>query len=336
MKWYFTLVLFIIGSNVIGQNKNNDFNQYYPLGEDPGLRFMSSYTPQETILFEASPYVYYSFYNDFLRGLRDVNLKHTQAWYLSFRPQFRVYTDIDVPIRTPSFKIHLGTQHLFRLDHSKSFQRKYWGFSFESGHFSNGQNGSSFSEKYNDGTKQSDSMYTLINSSTDLSKMLNRTSGNFSVNLTELFFTYRDYRLDTTNQPKQIHAINLGYIFYHRYFFGTIDRGGITRNDAAIIGQHRFEANYKFEKVVKRFGDRRFSVNQHVEYIFKTHPFINPLRIESSGTFYPFLKARQIGLVLSFIYGHDNYNYRVVDSGTQFSFGITWNQFPPFAMNGQF
>lgn len=333
MKCLVILFIGIYSCSAYGQRIVNNFTEYYPFSEEPGLRYLSSYTTQETILFETNPLVNYSFYNNFLRGLWGENLKHTQAWYLSFRPQVRVYSDISLPIRTPSFKVYLGTQHLFRIDHSKSLQRKYWGFSFESGHFSNGQNGSSFSEKYIEGSKQSDSIYTLINSKTNLSNMLNRKSGNFSVNLTELFLTYIAYRLDTADYPQQAHSINLGYIFYHRYFMGTLDMGGITKDDAAIIGQHRLEANYKFEKVVKRFGDRRFSLNQHVEYIFKTHPFINPLRLESSVTFFPFLKAKPIGFVLSYIYGHDNYNYRVVDSGQQFSLGITWNQFSPFSIN---
>ncbi|MEL7148098.1 MAG: hypothetical protein AAFO69_17110, partial [Bacteroidota bacterium] len=37
--------------------------QFYPIGEDPLIRGMTSYTRKETILFEASPTVRFSFAN---------------------------------------------------------------------------------------------------------------------------------------------------------------------------------------------------------------------------------------------------------------------------------
>jgi hypothetical protein len=285
-------------------------------------------------MFEANPFVHYSFYNDISHGLLQDKTKQLQAWYIAFRPAVRVYTDLTQPIRTPSLKFYLGTQHLFRINAAQKRSHKYWGFSFESGHYSNGQSGSSFSEKYNDGTL-GDSIYSLINASTNLSEMLNRKSGNFSVNLTEVTFNYRSYKLDTANIPRQLHSISLGYILYHRKFLGVLDMGGITNNDAAIIGRHTMSFNYEYMKAVKRFANRRIALKQRFEYIYKTHPFINPLRMESSCVVYPFLKAKEIGIVLSYIYGHDNYNYRVVDSGQQVTLGIIWSQFPPFTMNGK-
>lgn len=333
LKLFCFSLLLISCFNVFGQKSFAHFAQFYPMGEDPGLRFMSSYTPQETIMFEANPFVNYSFYNDFSHGLLQADRKQLQAWYIAFRPTVRVYTDMALPLRTPSLKFYVGTQHLFRINHSNSQIHKYWGFSFESGHYSNGQSGSSFSEKYNDGT-YGDSIYLLINDATDLSEMLNRKNGNYSVNLTEVVLNYRAYKMDTANVPRRMHSISLGYVLYHRHFFGVLDMGGITKNDAAIIGRHTMSVNFEYMKVLERFAERRFSLKQHVEYIYKTHPFINPFRMESSCTFYPFQNAKEIGLVLSYIYGHDNYNYRVVDSGHQMTLGITWSQFPPFTMNG--
>ena len=97
-----------------GQKSFNDYAKFYPIGDDPNIRFITSYVKQEDILFEANPVLKLSFYNNFVKGLINED-KHTQAWYISFKPQIRMYTDNSLPIKTPSYRIFLGTQHLFNL-----------------------------------------------------------------------------------------------------------------------------------------------------------------------------------------------------------------------------
>ena len=40
------------------------------------------------------------------------------------------------------------------------------------------------------------------------------------------------------------------------------------------------------------------------------------------------------GWFASFTWGHDDYNYRFVDSGHQFGAGVSWNLFPPMPIHG--
>ncbi|MCU0440455.1 MAG: hypothetical protein MUC49_21390 [Raineya sp.] len=332
MKILLAFLMFFHCSIVLGQKIFNDFIQSYPIGEDPNIRLMSSYTKKETILFEANPIVRYSFYNNFVKGLLEEDKKHTQAWYLSYRPQLRMYTDNSLPVKTPSYRILLGTQHLFRLNSDNSELYKFLGFSIESGHYSNGQDKSAFSELFVDGSIQSDSIYNLITSSTNLSEILNRRSGNFSTNLTEIIFNYRTYKLDNENIPKQLFSFNLGYILYHNRFLGIGDFGGFTQNDIEIYGKHRFLLGFEFMNVLEKLDNRRYSLKQNIEIISKPHQSVNPFRLESVITFYPLKKSKDVGIMLTYIYGHDNYNYRFVDSGHQITFGLTWCQFPPFAL----
>lgn len=146
------------------------------------------------------------------------NYRHTQAWYFSMVPQIRLYSGNSLPVKTPSYKGFAGTQHLFRLtkESIKSRPDFFLGFSLETGHYSNGQTGCSFSRKYDDKTAQSDSIYSLITPDTDLSAILNRKSGNFSTNLTQLVINFRLYNLDSLNIPCRMHSITAGYIVYQK------------------------------------------------------------------------------------------------------------------------
>lgn len=326
------LLLSLFGLTLNAQKSFNDFMQFYPIADDPNIRFMSSYTEQETILFEANPTMRYSIYNDFIKKLMNDSAQHSQAWYVSFKPHFRMYTDNSLPVRTPSYRIFLATQHLFRLPSSKEMVSNFWGFSAESGHYSNGQDGSAFSADFADGSPQGDSLYTLITPDTDLSSILNRRSANFSTNLTELIVNYRSYGLDDDYLPQQMHSVNVGYTLYHDLFLGLGNFGGFSDNDIVLYGRHRFSATYEFMNVLKEHKDKRLSVKQYVEYIHKPHASVNPLRLETTLTFYPFQKSKALGVLCSYIYGHDNYNFRFVDAGHQLTFGLTWNQFPPLQL----
>jgi hypothetical protein len=307
---------------VLGQSSFNDYAQIYPIGEDPNIRHMSSYSNKETILFEANPVLRLSVYNNFMKGLLNGDT-HTQAWYLSFRPQLRMYTDNSLPVRTPSYRIFLATQHLFKLNNTN-----FLGFSIESGHYSNGQDGCAFNENFGDGTNQCNSIYDTITKSTDLSEILNRKSGNFSTNLTEIILNYRSYKLDDDDSPRQMSSVNIGYTLYHNKFLGVGDFGGFTNNDIKLYGRHRFLLGLEFMNVLKKHNTR-YSIKQNIELIHKPHNSVNPLRFETVLTIYPFEKSKAIGFFGTYISGHDNFNFRFVDSGNQFSVGITWSQFPP-------
>ena len=122
------------------------------------MRYMSSYVKWETILFEANPIANFSLYNNFEKGLMN-GKNHLQAWYFSFKPQLRMYTENSLPVKTPSYRIFPATQHMFRLQPPNDSVQRFWGFAFESGHYSNGQSGCAFSEMYEDGTKESNRNY---------------------------------------------------------------------------------------------------------------------------------------------------------------------------------
>ncbi len=335
MKKYLTLVCYILATApALSQKTFNDFHQVYPIGESPSLRYMSSYRCEETILFEANPIARYSLYNNFIKGLLNEKL-HTQAWYVSFRPQLRMYSDNSKPVRMPSYRIFLGTQHLFRLPVEKSKTAKFAGFSLESGHYSNGQDRSAFSEEYADDSAESNALYALITDDTDLSRMLNRKSGNFSTNMTELIFNYRTYLLDDDNLPRRMHSFNIGYVQYHNSFLGVADFGGYTTQDIKLYGRNRFQAEYEFMNAVGKKKNKRYTVKQHIEWIETPHASVNRLRVETMGTYYPFPKSKEFGFLASYIYGHDNYNFRFVDSGHQLTFGITWSIFPPISLSNK-
>ena len=329
----FFLILFI-NYGLTAQKSFNDYVTFYPIGEDPNIRYMTSYTSQEKILFEANPIVRYSFYNNFVKELMNEKNIHSQAWYINFKPQLRMYNDNSKPVRMPSYRIFLGTQHLFRLKETKEQNQKFIGFSLESGHYSNGQDGSAFSEEYADDSPESESIYNSITDQTDLSQLLNRKNGNFSTNLTELILNYRFYDIDDEYKPSQMHSVNLGYTLYHNRFLGIADFGGYTQNDIKIYGRNRFLGGYEYMRVLKKNKNTRYTIKQNIEFIQKPHASVDPFRTETIFTYYPFPKSKTFGFMTSYIYGHDNYNFRFVDSGHQVSFGLTWSQFPPVQVKG--
>jgi hypothetical protein len=340
MKKYYLFLCLVPFTASFAQKSFNDYAQFYPIGEDPNLRYMSSYSKQETILFEANPTVRYSVYNNFMRGLME-EYKHTQAWYISFRPLLRMYNEISFPVKTPSYRMFLGTQHLYRIRYDATSDKiqEFLGFSFESGHYSNGQAGCAFSDQYPDDCAACDSIYNTITPTSNLSDKLNRKNGNFSTNLSELVTNYRWYRLDKNNEPKEMHSFHGGYVLYHKLLLGLANFGGYSDEDIRIYGQSRILMGYEYMEVFKEGEGIRVSFKQNIEIIQGAHKFVNPIRMETIFTLYPFvnyknfiLRPTAIGIFMSYVYGHDNYNFRLVDSGHQITFGMSWTQFPPFAM----
>ncbi|PKL81998.1 MAG: hypothetical protein CVV24_12355, partial [Ignavibacteriae bacterium HGW-Ignavibacteriae-3] len=290
--------------NASAQSSFIDYAPFYPIGEDSNIRLMTSYTKQESILFEANPMVRFSVYNNFVHGLMN-NYSHAQAWYISIRSQIRMYSENSLPIKTPSYRAFLGTQHLFRLfpDNPSYKIEHFLGFSLESGHYSNGQTGCAFSADYDDKTAGCDSIYSLINPSTNLSEMLNRRNGNFSTNLTELVINYRKYFLDVNNIPQVMHSLSLGLVLYHDKIFGIGNIGGYSANDIKIYGRYRYSLGYEYLRVLGDGAMGRFSFKQNIELIKGAHKFVNPVRCESTFTYYPFISSESLGFFISYVFG---------------------------------
>lgn len=70
-------------------------------------------------------------------------------------------------------------------------------------------------------------------------------------------------------------------------------------------------------------------MKQDLEYILDAHDHANTLRSETKATIFlgclPWDFSSNLGIFSSYIYGHDNYNLRFVDSGYQVTFGFTWD-----------
>jgi len=320
-RYYLLSGLLLFAGRAAAQKQTlKDFIQVYPVGDDADINVRTSYVKYEKVLFEANPVVRYSFANNILQGLGEDKC-HVRAYYAAFTPQVRMYTDNSLPVKTPSYRILLGTQQVFR------FGNNLFTVALESGHYSNGQAGSAFSEQFDDGSPQSDSIYKLITPNTDLSAILNRKSGNFSTNLTLLQFNYRINKLDDVT-PNRIHSLTLGAVFYHDRFLQLFDFGGFSDADIKIYGRVRLQGGYEYTMVSPK--GLRHSFFESVEWIFGAHNWVNPFRTETGYRIYPFPKMRAFGFVAKFIHGHDNYNFRFVDAGTPGSIGLTWSSFPPF------
>ncbi len=319
-------VLLVISDVCVGQGNANNFVRYYPIGEDPSICYKSSYVKNETILFEANPTVRYSFYNTISKGL-SAGKRRTQAWYLEIRPQIRMYNDNSFPVKTPSYRFFIGTQHMYRLS-----DRYLIAASLQSGHYSNGQSNSAFSEKFADGSRESDSLYTLITPETNLSQMINRETGNFSTHLAEGILNFRTNRFNEKRVPYKTSSLKIGLIVYQRRFSGFIAFGGDSKRDINLYGKYRFLTGYEYVLTLKKGEGIRMSFSENIELIQGAHPSVNPLRTETIYTLYPFINTNTLGFFLSYAYGHDTYNLRFVDAGHQLALGITWCQFPPFQM----
>ncbi len=319
-----TLVLCLfISSQSYGQTSSlfKGFTQIYPIGDNPDMNTKTTMVDGENIIFEGNPIVRYSFFNDFVSGLMD-GKKYTKASYVAYRPQLRIYDSESLPVRMPTYRILLGTQHLFKVGTDDLLA-----FSIESGHYSNGQSGCTFNGDLDDRTQECKDVYAALTPDSNLSKMLNRRDGNFSTNLTEVAVSYRLNGRLNNDAPNRVNRVEFGYIRYHDKLWGLIDAGGFTPEDIKIYGRNRYTFEYEYSQFIFRKKCWRISFEESIEWIQGTHEHVNPLRSVSKFTLY---QPNQFGYFFSAIYGHDNYNIRFVDSGFQTSIGITWNIFPSF------
>jgi hypothetical protein len=324
-KCYLTVCCVLITAFTFAQKDFNEFKPVYPIAEDSDIHGKSSYVKSETILFEANPFVRFSLHNNIRKRL--MNSQSTgYATYLVFKPQLRMYVDNSLPVKTPSYKIELAHQRVWR--HKK---KNLFAVAIESGHYSNGQSGAAFSEEFKDGSAQSDSIYGTITDDTNLSSILNRSGANFSTNLTEIIVNYRFNKLKDLATPCRVHSVKLGMIYYHDRFWGFLPFGGYSDQDIKLYGRWRFLFSYEF--VYTFDSSRRIAIADHIELISGAHPSVEPLRNVLVVSFFPFPKVDDFGFFINYTAGHDNYNFRFVDSGQQVSAGILWTFFSPFKIS---
>jgi hypothetical protein len=244
------------------------------------------------------------------------------AVYFSFQPQFRIYDEESKPVKTPSYKILIGWQKIFKTNEDNFFTA-----GIESGHYSNGQAGSAFSTEFEDNSEESIAIYDSFTDNTDLAALLNRSTGNFSTNLTRLSLNYRINTFNDQNVPQKIHSFTTTYQLYHNKFIGVADFGGYNPRDIDIYGRHQFELGYEFTSHLKKM---RYTISQQLNVTLGSHPSSDPYRSVTSAILYP--RDNDLGIMAQFSFGRDDYNYRFLDSFPRFTIGFTWDWFTPFVV----
>jgi hypothetical protein len=298
----------------------NIFSQFYPIHENPTVGWRSALKEaDEVILFDFHPTLTTSFFNNFKKRMQQKKLL-SMGYYFSFRPHFRMYHKNSTPVQMPSYRIFLGLQHMYRLD-----DRNLISYALESGHYSNGQPGCSLAGGGEDQSATCDSVYALVNDNSNLSEMINRVNGDFSTNLTQFTVNYRRItHFDEYSRPQQVHSTNIGIVRYHDKFLGLVDAGGYSDHAIKMYGYWRFLLSYNYSYNWK--SGYRMTFSEDIEIIQGAHPWVNPVRAVTTASFF---LPRNLGLYISYIYGHDDYNLRFVDSGHQFGVGLVWDMFPP-------
>jgi len=134
MKRYILVLVIILRSNFgIAQDssKDNGFTDYYPIATKPTFSYQSNMNAKESILFDAKPIVYYSIYNNMRKNMQESNDVRSNAIYITFQPHIRMYAENSKPIKTPSYRILLGWQQLY-----KTKNNNFFAWAIETGHYS--------------------------------------------------------------------------------------------------------------------------------------------------------------------------------------------------------
>ncbi|MBD8083918.1 hypothetical protein [Chryseobacterium caseinilyticum] len=148
---------------------------------------------------------------------------------------------------------------------------------------------------------------------------------------------YRIVDLGDDYKPTQGLSVLFKYNRFHNNLLWVIpDLGGYTPEDIKIYGKNRYNLGLTY---MRRFPEEgvlneklalnHWSVGAHYELIDKPHKSVDPSRLELNATAY---FKNNLGVFISGIFGHDNYNYRFVDSGSQIFIGLTYDIFPPIEM----
>lgn len=301
----------------------NIFTSFYPIHENPTVGWRSKLKQDASIVFDFHPVLTTSFFNNFQKKLEEKKL-FGMGYYFSFRPHFRMYSKTSTPVQMPSYRIFLGLQHMFRLNENHLVS-----YALESGHYSNGQSGCAVGEGFDDQSAECDSIYATITDDSNLSEMINRTNGDFSTNLSQFTVNYRYVPNQKANKKfRHLHSANFGLVYYHNNFLGLVDAGGHSENAIEMYGRWRFLLSYNY--TLQWNSGYRIVFAEDIEIIEGAHPFVNPLRAVTTTSFF---LPKNLGLYISYSYGHDDYNLRFVDSGHQFGVGLVWDMHPPIQVN---
>lgn len=326
-------LLFLASSFVFGQSESGIFRDIYPIGDQMNIGYKSSMVPKkEKLIFEANPIVRLPIFNNILDNLEDG--KNGSALYFNFNPTIRMYDDNSKPVKTPSYKISLGFQRIMKLGNKDN---NFLAFDIQSGHYSNGQAKCIYNKDIDDGSAECDQLAAAITSQTNLSEIINRESGNFSTNFSEVTLNYRYIIFDEEEYtPKSSLSVLFKYNRFHNNLLLLIKNlGGYSESDILIYGKNRFTlgasymSRFSNESKLRKLKIDRWLVSCSYEFISKPHESVNPSRLELFGTLY---FTNSMGIFIGGIFGHDNYNYRFVDSGSQVFTGLTYDIFPPVKM----
>ena len=269
---------------------------------------------EESFLFDAQPTLYYQFYNSYLMSEK----KHQQAAYAFFKTHIRMYQETSLPIKTPSYIGFIGYQYSF------NWGKNQFNLAAETGHYSNGQSNCAWDPSFKDGSPACEAAFTAINDETNLADLLNRSSGNFSTNTTKLMLQFVLPRINNTDSSgfDIAHRLSFSYSRNHEafaYLFNVSNGQG----DIQFIGDQSFA--FSTESFFSLDANIDLSIKNDVEYIHGVHPSINPWRYSLTVNVFP--ADWVTAFFVSYTTGHDNYNYRIVDSRNQFSVGVSWDLF---------
>ena len=295
--------------------EQNPFNGYLPIRESPELNYSSPMIDREPLIFEAEPILYFNLYNSYPFYDTLFDAKKAEAFYLYFNSHFRMFQGRSKPVRMPSYKFFVGWQHSFDLGKGS------FSLALETGHYSNGQAGCAWADTAVDGTLSCRRLAQNLGDNENLAKRLNRVNGNFSTNLSKIRLQYVEPKL--REEQRFIQRFDLDYTYNHEALFLVFEYEGSADNDNRVIGRHNIQAAYEYI----RYTDQnfRYSIRQSAKRIFRAHNSIEPWRFQTTLSIFP--KEWITAFFVSYIYGHDNYNIRIVDSGHQFSVGIRWDLF---------
>lgn len=113
-------------------------------------------------------------------------------------------------------------------------------------------------------------------------------------------------------------------MLFHDRLFGIFDMGGYEHWGISLYGHWRFHINYTYSYHWQ--SGYRISLSEDIELIQGAHSAVNPFRSETTATLF---LPRHMGVYISYTYGHDDYNLRMVDTGHQFGIGMVWDMFAP-------
>lgn len=324
---------FIITQCLVAQSvsggPDKEYSDIVPFGDNPSIGFLGKINDIDgRTLFNANPTVRLSFWNSFRAGLQRNDKDALSSFFVFFDPQVRMYLQDSKPVFMPSYRIALAHQSMKQISvNSSKTNYCYVGSNFEFGHFSNGQYGSAFNENAKDMDSLDKFAYNSINDQTKLTDIINRRSGNFDIPLygrLDVFYKWLNDKSSVTDKFTSMITISLGVT---HFFLDDRDIDILPRNRIHITADY-----YKVQQnafcIFKWMS--AYSVKVNYDYQRSAHPSIECHRLNARLTTYLNWEDNDdFGLFVEKAFGYDDYNLRLVDTGSPVFLGFTWNLFPP-------